>query len=618
MRKYILLFIASILTLSVFSQKPPIKFGKVTLEELQMTAYEFDTSAPAIVLCDYGYFDSDQFSFVRTIRIKILKKEGLSWANRAFPGSEKTNVRGKTFNLENGEIIEEKLKNESVYKERVIEDYYRLRVAMPNVKVGSVMDIEFRIFGFPSRWRFQQDIPVQWSELRIEKSPYVKFRKNYSGYIPFHFSSENRWITKDVPAFKEEAFTNSIDNYITKFEFDLQSISFPGFYKGFTTTWEAVCKLLDESSYFGQAIRGNLFLNSVAKEIEEKATTDLEKVKLAYKEVHKIKWNEQERLFSTYPNLSAAYNKEIGNSADINLALISLLNKLDINAHPIIMSTRENGLLPLYPTLDKLNYVICYVKIDNVEYFLDATEELLPIDLLPGRCLNGNSRIVSKERSMPIMINAKGKDKEQVLYYLTLHEDNSLTGSAQYKRDEYAAFNFRKEYEQFQGEDEYLEHIENEFQGLRITSMTIENTDSIYLPVKDKYEIQIRNQITDVGDMIYLQPMLFHQMVENPFKLEERKYPVDYTYLRDKTYIFTYVFPENYEIIEVPETIKINFPEGGASFSFSAKQFGNRLSVSYNFRINKVMFLPSEYTVLKEFYNQIIKKHAEPVVIKKV
>lgn len=618
MKKLILLLVLSILFSSAYSQKAPIKFGKVSIEDLQMKTCEFDTSAPAVVLCDYGYFNSKEFQFIRTIRVKILKKEGLSWANRAFPGSEKTNVKGKTFNLENGEITEDKLKNESVFKERIIEDYYRLQVAMPNVKVGSIMDIEFRGSGFPMRWRFQQEIPVKWSELRIEKSEYVHFRKNYSGYIPFYFASETRWITKNVPAFKEEAFTNSANNYITKFEFDLQSITFPGFYRAFTTTWEAVCERLDESEYFGQAIRGNLYLNSVAKEIKEKATKDLEKLKLAYEEVKRIKWNEQERLFSTYPNLSAAYNKEIGSSSDINLTLISLLNKLDLNAHPIIMSTRKNGLLPLYPTLEKLNYVICYVKIDNVEYFLDATEELLPINLLPERCLNGNCRVVSEERSMPIMINAQGKDKEQVFYDLTLNEDNSLTGTTQYKRSEYAAFNFRKEFEQYSGEDEYLEHLENEFQGLRIKSMDIENLDSIYLPVKDKYEIQIKNQVTNVGEMIYLQPMLFHQLVENPFKLEERKYPVDYAYQRDKTYLFTFVLPENYEIIEIPENIKINFPEGGASISFNAKQFGNRLSISYRFKINKVMFLPSEYHVLKEFYNQIIKKHAEPVIIKKI
>jgi len=36
-------------------QKPPIKFGEVDMADLEMTFYPKDTSAPAVILCDYGY-----------------------------------------------------------------------------------------------------------------------------------------------------------------------------------------------------------------------------------------------------------------------------------------------------------------------------------------------------------------------------------------------------------------------------------------------------------------------------------------------------------------------------------------------------------------------------------
>lgn len=65
-----------VLQFSVFARKAPIKYGKVSKADLEMKIYPADTSAAAAILCDYGYFSSNQFQFVRTLRIKILKKEG--------------------------------------------------------------------------------------------------------------------------------------------------------------------------------------------------------------------------------------------------------------------------------------------------------------------------------------------------------------------------------------------------------------------------------------------------------------------------------------------------------------------------------------------------------------
>jgi len=41
-----------------------------------------------------------------------------------------------------------------------------------------------------------------------------------------------------------------------------------------------------------------------------------------------------------------------------------------------------------YPSLEKLNYVTIWTVIDEKEYLLDATDELLPLGMLPKRCLN--------------------------------------------------------------------------------------------------------------------------------------------------------------------------------------------------------------------------------------
>lgn len=272
---------------SVNAQKAPIKYGKVSKEDLEMKAYPSDTSAAAAILCDYGYFNSNSFQFSRTLRIKIFKKEGLQWADKTFPGDSKGDVRGITYNLENGEIVETKLKSESIFKERVTDDIFRLRIAMPNVKEGSVFDIEFNYPFLPSEWRFQEEIPVRWSELIIESSPYIEFRKNFTGFERLSENSEMRWVAKDMPAFKKEPYMNAVSNYITKYEIEILRISLPGsehstgYYKEYSTDWSTVIGRLMGNKYFGGTLHGCSFLNSIVEDIESKYTSPFDKLKAA-------------------------------------------------------------------------------------------------------------------------------------------------------------------------------------------------------------------------------------------------------------------------------------------------------------------------------------------------
>jgi hypothetical protein len=44
---------------------------------------------------------------------------------------------------------------------------------------------------------------------------------------------------------------------------------------------------------------------------------------------------------------------------------------------------------------------------------------------------------------------------------------------------------------------------------------------------------------------------------------------------------------------------------------------GNTLNVVSMMQINKSLFIQTEYELLREFYNQIVEKQAEQIVLKK-
>lgn len=61
-------FILLLVSLTIFSKGEPMKYGKITQEEIDMITYPIESSAPAVVLCNYGY----KANFRRKITISIV------------------------------------------------------------------------------------------------------------------------------------------------------------------------------------------------------------------------------------------------------------------------------------------------------------------------------------------------------------------------------------------------------------------------------------------------------------------------------------------------------------------------------------------------------------------
>jgi len=80
-----------LLCICVYGQKPPVRFGNVPKSDLLMTKYAKDSMAEAVILADYGVSSFERGSgtfrlnFQHTKRTKILKQEGVDYANFRIP-----------------------------------------------------------------------------------------------------------------------------------------------------------------------------------------------------------------------------------------------------------------------------------------------------------------------------------------------------------------------------------------------------------------------------------------------------------------------------------------------------------------------------------------------------
>src|SRR5690606_3529815 len=91
------------------------------------------------------------------------------WLRKSEKSVEKMiSVKGSSFNIENGSMRESKLDQKRTYTENHNKFYNIHKFAIPNVKVGSVIEVMYTlespfIYNFRS-WEFQSDIPKLKSE----------------------------------------------------------------------------------------------------------------------------------------------------------------------------------------------------------------------------------------------------------------------------------------------------------------------------------------------------------------------------------------------------------------------------------------------------------------------
>ncbi|MCX6286140.1 MAG: DUF3857 domain-containing protein [Bacteroidetes bacterium] len=657
------------------SAQEKIKFGKIDIEDLKMTRCPFDSAADAMILSDVGsyryeYSDNKGFEllFERLLRIKIFTKNGFNEGNVEieywYSGSDYEKVeslKGRTYNLESGKIVETKLGDESVFDE--VQDIHNKlkKVSFPAIREGSVIELKYTIrspfIGNITDWYFQGDLPIRWSEYEVNIPEYYRFGKRATGYYPFvvnkvsshpesinfqqtkysgnglgldvHATTEHSSIdyevytelyaTQNVPALKDEPFANSLQNYSTKIRYELQSYKYPGgAIHEMTSSWDVIVKDLETDDDFGKQIRRSGLVKNIVNEVNSKAQKPFDKMVEAhtYIKTH-FKWNGRNSLYPT-DDLKKAFDDHAGNSADINLSLILLLRELGLDAVPVVLSTWNHGIiLESMPTQRGLNYVIGLVRIDSVEYLLDATSSSLPYTMIPRRCLNGKGIVVSSGNIRWVPLLGSERDNDLLLANLKIDSIGAIQGRLEASKSGYSAVRSRENYFS-SGEEENSKLLKQKFKSWDIDKITYENMDKLDQIMKIIYSLGSTDICQVNGDMIYMNVLAGMGQNSNPFNAEKRVYPVDFNCPLKDAYVFTYEIPAGYKIESLPEPVKFALPEQSASFKFVTAAKDNKIMVSSTLSITKTVFIISEYEFLRDFFARIVAKHAQQIVLKKL
>ncbi len=665
--KNIIISLLLLFTSLVSSQN--YKYGKVSTEELEETSYDKDPSANAVILyserkTNFEYEPGSGF-FIKTEyfeRIKIYNKEGYDYAtkrihlhyNTASAKEEALFIKATTYNLENGKIVKTKLKNSAIFEDKINKYNYARVFTTSNIKEGSVIEWKYIVkspfFSMLKEVKLQADIPIKKIKVRMAIPEYFKYNTLHKGYLHIPITNKRKEQTMSfrhtttvhkgfsgsvretytetvafeefislieldaIPAILDESYSGNIDNYKLGLLYELSYVDYPGYsIKTFSNTWTSIVKDIYKSEYFGNQLDKTKHFSEDLPNVLAGALSEKEKMLAIFQFVKsKIKWNGIRGFYSD-EGTKKAYKEAQGNTADINLNLVAMLRSIGLEANPVLVSTVDHG-IPMFPTRLGFNYVIVSVKFPEGSVLLDATDPYTTPNILPDKTLNFRGRIVFPDGdSKWIELFPKTRSVTRTTINV-LFNQMGFEGNARTTNSNRYAYQYRKEVKNNNTES-LISWIEEKLEDTEVLGARVSNLKNLNKDIIETIKFETDSYYEEIGDKIYITPLLYLQIKENPFKSVQREFPVFYNKPWAQVNTINISLPENYTVETIPEYAEFALPDDIGIFQSKIDQKGQVVTITTSFVINESVIAPANYQSLKEFYKLIIEKQAEKIVL---
>lgn len=652
-----------------------IKFGKPTDEELRMTVYEPDSTAEAVVLCrltDVGY-TIQQSSFLvdykEKFRIKVLKPEGARFAKVVIPcqqhisinsigGTKITgmalpkpdgtsdsyfegegvsmmegvfgtdaddiveDIKATAINLEGGKVVKTSLKKSDIVKKKIDEQNYLVEFTVPNVKEGTVIDIEYNIhsqlFWQLRDWYAQCEIPVVYAKLDMDIPSYLIFniedhgiqRLTYTctaGSMKFKLVSDplanpmsivtNHYIYtgRNLKAMPKDDYVWNAKDYWAGITAELKTYRLPGMSEmDFAKTWQQIDELILGSDPF------NLQLDihsPLLQELQDAHIQDIanqqERAAAVYQLVMKhVTWNGK---YGLWPQpTKETLQQGTGNNADINMLLIQSLKDVGLEAAPVVFRSRDQGQLPYnFPSFQKLTTFIIGIKQSAQQYaYLDVSSAGGWFNTLPANLLVERARLLLKDKKSQ-WVNLQKISRSQIttIVEATLSADGVLSGTQTSHYKGLAAARYHTQQRANGGNNEFA----------------TEATETI--------PFTIRGEVS--GNKISLCPFYAAPITENPFTAGKRLMPVEFPSEESQQVTINITLPEGYVLEDKPKPISATTPDKGINGYYAVNSSAGNVQVQYRFNISKVSHPNNNYEALCDIFSIFTDYGKAPIVVVK-
>lgn len=617
-------------TFNCLSNNKGKKFGNVSIAEVQQKSCSYYPDAHAEYLLSKGdlrIVSGKAFYYVHN-RIKIYTDEGKDEATISIPyyaplrkdPERVTALKAFTYNIENGELVKTKMEKADKFNKRINDYFKELTFVIPNVKAGSVFEYSYvketeYLRNIPN-WQLQHDIPCAFNKFTYDIEEYFVYKIYMTGNVydtktgkkakdNWGFDSYSGTLESiEVKPIFEEPYQPNMNDVYGKVNFQL--VKFLPTYENFSSDYEALDKNLMKSENFGRLIKRKGILKALNAQVAE---LSLEGARQIYEALqNKVTNNGYGGVYSRKFG-KKLISEGTGLVQDINLTFIAALNEAGFEAHPVILSTRGHGYPhPVFADIDRFNYVVAGIKYEDKWYTADASSKM-PFGVLPVKCLNTNGRVINKTGGEWINLKDAKTANNTVLINASLNDDEYIE-EVTIRWEDYEAYDDIEILNE-DGLDKFKTYLKERFKE-KIEKIEVKS-EGFDKPLNITFKYV--NDISD-DEMLYINPVRFGAMTENPFQREIRFSSIDIPYASKDKIIYKLEYGDGWTF-ETPESKNMVMEEKNCTYSYLVSKDNKTVDIISDLKLMETDFVAEEYPMLKSFFEAMISLNSELIVGKR-
>lgn len=639
----------------LFAQNPD-KLGRLSAVDMEAKLAPEDADAPCVDLykhrtVTFNYTHSDGFYFVaeNVLRRKILTTDGLSKGTitlraRVYTASTREHIQhidGYTYTVDGGNVVKTPLKSSSVYRESD-SDYETIRIVMPVVQVGSVIELKYTLTSpFLSRipeFYFRDMHPVAKATYDIIVPDFMQVMMHVQTVTPFTEKEERdqqenfpdlavgtygkststsrayHWTLTNQTALHTLPYSTTPFDFANTISTEFQKIALEQYQYYRADSWQSIADNILDFEKVKAGMRVKLPLPIVlASPIGTSSSDTLARIKALYEHFQRKMSVDEDRYLMTKRELSAAYTASAASPTDINLMLCNALRALQIPNQLLLVSTRRNGRPPAFPRQSGFDRIIVAASASGKSILMDASDKDCPFGLLSMESQNRYGLLLTKYAALiPLYTDACRLSTYSNTRLTWDKQKKAFTGPTEHTYSGYSMVEERRSLRK----EGMVGYLKNYSKTHALTSPPVISSDSLSnnLILKGEYSYSP----TEVDSELYLDPLFGTGLKESPFLAQSRDQDVNLGGRLEMTYMVTCQVPEGYSVKSLPKGALANLgPEKKGKLTYSVSFANGQISTLARLTLKEPSFTVSEYQDLRDFFNYLIAQSSEQIVLQK-
>jgi hypothetical protein len=503
--------------------------------------------------------------------------------------------------------------------------------AMPAVEDGAVIEyrytIERRYIEELPDFYLSHEVPTENARLTITYPKYLRYEsytenfdrelKNDIVYtdtssVPKVFTIPQpapivteRWMARDIPAVKEEAYISTLDDYQGKVKFLLSEFGNPR--QQLENNWEVVVARIRDKTNPWERITLNSQAravgDSIAQTMQDASQPEIQNSIYRY-------INERVNFSGANTPLSDMSDQEVlsgasANQAAINQTLIAMLQGAGIEANPVLISTRRAGKINMdFPSFYQFNGLIVQSQIGDQTHLMDAGFPYSQPGLIPMDSYGNRGLVLKRDSYEWIDINPdRSLFDIQVDIDADLERDGTLTGTVEAVQGGYPAQIARqKKADGVSDADLLRQTLFDGYPQMEISNVTVSEIDQYGESVNISAQFRIDDYAVSFTDGLRYKPLVVGYQSENPFSGPDRNLPITLNAPEQLDLSFTVDLPSGFSVDgDQDRTIQFSGAEFIERYNNEAGKLNYRYQINIDQRNFSADYFPSLYKLYKRW-----------------